>query len=307
MKIALLFPGQGSNTIGLGKDFYNKYIECREVFDYASSLLGKNILEVLSDEVMMKDTKNSQLAISSLELAIFRTLQNIPYVACAGHSLGQFAAIYASGATDLSILDLIKERSDFMNNVTKHGKMIPIFGNDIDKNSELLEIINKLNSECGPLVLSNINSPTQVVASGTYDATFKLIKHFEGRSDIICSSQLPVSNAFHSPIMLESQESFKVALQKFNFNKIKVPYISNVTATFVENSEDIKKDLELHITSPVLWADTGRLFRDEKFDTFLEIGPGRVLSGFIRKICPDAKYYHVGMVEDLECLSSIKA
>ena len=296
-KIAFVFPGQGSQYVGMGKDLVAKFSYTKKFFDEADQVLGFELSKLCFEgpEDELKKTENTQpaiLTVSAICLEALRSFGNITAEAVAGHSLGEYTALYAAGSLSFKdAVKLVNLRGKFMQTAVPlgEGTMAAILGLD---HNIVKDICIKASSK-GVVEAANINSPGQIVisgkAAGVAEAS-RLCKE-AGAKRII---ELQVSAPFHSSLMKPAADRLAEELNKITIKDASIPVVSNVTADHVTNAGTIKELLIRQMTSPVLWEDSVSKMTNDGFDTFIEIGPGKVLTGLIKKIDPKAKVYNVG-------------
>lgn len=292
-KIALIFPGQGSQSVGMGKDLYDNYEEAKAVFNKADGVLGRSISKICFEgpEEDLKQTINTQPAIlttSLAALAVVKSKLNIEPTFVAGHSLGEYGALCEAGVLSLEdTIKLIAKRAELMSQ-TKGGAMAAVLGlSDADVEEDLKEA-----NEVGYVAVANYNCPGQIVITGEEDA-------IRGAEELLMMSgakrviRLAVSGAFHSEKMRPAGEEFAGFLNGFQLNDAKIPVITNVDAQITTSAADFKEKMPKQIYSSVYWTQTIQKMVAEGVDTFIEIGPGKVLAGLNKKIAPEAKVYNV--------------
>ena len=283
-KYALVFPGQGAQKPGMGKDLYENSEAARKVFETANKVLGYDIADLCfngSEEDLMK-TINSQPCILTVSIAALEALRektNVDVVCTAGHSLGEYAAMYAAGVVDLeTVLKLIQQRANLMNDAAERtsGSMAAVLG----LNNET--VIN-LTKEMENVFVANFNSPGQVVITGDKEQINVNLDKFKeaGAKRVL---PLAVSGAFHSPLMQSAGDEFVSFVEKFEFQNTEIPVYTNVDATATINGQDFKNKLPKQICSSVLWTQTIENIQKEGITDFIEIGPGKVLAGLNKKI-----------------------
>ena len=302
--VALIFPGQGAQKVGMGKEFYDSSPAARAVFDKAESILKNGLCDCIFNGPQEKLTLTAycQPAIFTFSIAALKALEahpkfkNIKPQFTAGLSLGEYSALVAAGAVSFEdALRLVKRRSFFMEEGEKleKGAMAAIIGFDA---AQLREICAKTGAQ-----IANFNSPEQIVITGHAEkvtAACESIKT-EGAKAVI---PLDVSGAFHSTLMAPAAKKFTEELKKFILNPARFPVLSNVDAKPETNPAKIRENLGLQITSSVQWVLTVENMARQGIETFLEIGPGTVLKGLIRKINPALKVYNIQKPEDIEGL-----
>lgn len=302
--IALVFPGQGAQSVGMGREFYESSDEARRIFDKAD-----RIINGLSDVIFNGPTEKLTLtafcqpAIFTMSVAALRAFQAHPKFSqvtvryAAGLSLGEYSALTACGALSFEdTLRLVERRSFFMEEATrlKKGKMAAVIGFDKEK---LLEICRQTGAE-----VANFNTPEQIVITGEANAVDRAAQVIQeqGAKRVI---PLDVSGAFHSSLMRPAVSPFEIELKKARFTSPQFPLLSNVDAQPSTDPEYIRRNLASQITSSVQWVDSVLRMAREGVSDFLEVGPGNVLKGLIRKINPELKVYNIRHPQDIEALS----
>lgn len=306
-KIAFIFPGQGSQYIGMGKDLYDNFEQAKEVFNKADEILGRKISQICfegSDDEL-KQTVNSQPAILTTSLAALKVLQlklNIEPTFVAGHSLGEYGALCAAGVISLEdAIKLIAKRAELMNEI-KGGAMSAVLGLDDASVQECLKEAN----EVGYVAIANYNCPGQVVITGE-DYALKSAEALLSASGAKRVIPLAVSGAFHSELMKSAGEEFAKFLEGFNLNDAKVPVITNVDAEITTTAVNFKAKMPKQIYSSVYWTQTIQKMVSQGIDTFIEIGPGKVLAGLNKKINSEITTYNIyDKVSLEECVNKVK-
>lgn len=304
MKTAFLFSGQGAQKLGMAKDLFDEFAIVRETFDQASQVLGYNLRELIdNDEAKLNETQYTQPAILTTSVAILRLLsaKGIQPDLVAGLSLGEYSALVASGALGFAeAVALVAKRGQYMTEAapTGSGKMVAVMNTD----SALIEDICTKASERGIVSPANYNTPAQIVIGGqaaAVDYAVELLKEAGVKRMI----ELKVSGPFHTAILKPASEKLAKELEHVNFNNFKLALISNTTAKVMQDSE-IKELLTRQVMEPVRFYESVETMKALGVDRFVEVGPGKVLSGFIKKIDKEASFTNV---EDLVSLNALLA
>ena len=307
-KIAFLFPGQGSQAVGMGKDLYDNYTAAKNVFDTADKTLGKSITTLCFEgpDEDLKQTDNTQPSIVTMSIAALESLKSqldvsVDYVD--GHSLGEYCAMYAAGVMSLeTTLKAIQKRADLMG-ATKGGAMAAV----LNASEEALKESLKEASEVGYVDVANYNSPAQVVITGDEKAVAKAgeLLLAKGARRVV---PLAVSGAFHSKFMENAGHEFEKFTADLDLSNAEIPVITNVDAEPTTSAADFRVKMPKQIYSSVHWTQTIEKMAADGVEIFVEIGPGKVLAGLNKKIVPEAKVYNVFDKASLEAtLDALKS
>lgn len=298
MKRAFLFPGQGAQIVGMGKDIYEKYDEAKKIYDEASKISGIDVKKLCFEgpEEELNKTENTQIAILTTSLAILEILKSKGITAdiAVGLSLGEYGALIYAGIISFEDgIKLIQKRGYYMGNMIPDEKfsMSAIIGLDSEKIEKVCQEISKENKF---LVVANYNCSVQTVISGEEDAINKAMERLkeEGAKRTI---KLNTSGPFHTIKLEKAKQAYEKELENINFNvNSKVKVIKNIDGTYYSEKDNIKEILANHIISPVRFDKAIKLMNDRGIDTYMEIGPGKALSGFVKRELPDANVYTLG-------------
>lgn len=289
-KTAWVFPGQGSQAIGMGIDLLDMSY-AKDKFAQAEEILGWSVVEICKSEddriSRTLYTQPSMYVVESILADLMRERGQQPDLV-AGHSLGEYVALYVAGVFDWSTgLRLIERRAELMDSVAG-GMMAALMGFDREQLEQQIQ-------QTPDVVLANDNSPAQVVISGTPAAVEALISQVKTKRAI----PLKVSGAFHSPFMAAVADQFREVLEAVTFGSAQVPVVSNVEPIPTTDADVLKDRLSLQMTGPVRWHETSLCLPEEDIKRVVEIGPGKVLTGLIKRICPDLILENVSSVKDL--------
>ena len=308
-KIGLVFPGQGSQFVGMGRDLYEKHEIARNVFDLAREILGTDILSMCLDgpKELLDRTVNTQLAVLTFEIAALEAMRKLdvmePAVA-AGHSLGEYSAIYASGALGLEdALALVRARAKRHEEAVSPGTgaMAAVVG----LTGALMEqLVRSCSAEGEPVDLANLNAPNQIVVSGHVRAVERLMEQANERGARLVV-RLPISAPCHSRLLTGASARFARDLGGVQFNAFRIPVIPNCFPDIFYSPENTRKLLSRQIVSPVRWQETIEKMALMGVDTIVEVGPKRVLSGLIQNIRKDFRLHWVGDAESLSRLGEL--
>jgi len=303
VKTAFLFPGQGSQFVGMGKDFYDSNTECRAMFDEACDVLDHDIKEICFNgpEEALKLTENTQPALLiHSSIALKRLMEHdIDFVMTAGHSLGEFSALVAAGALKFrDAVHLVRQRGRFMQEAVPVGVggMAAIIGLPLEK---IQELCNEISTNGKVVQPANLNSPEQIVIAGhkeSVESVSEKAKQSGAKKSVI----LPVSAPFHCSLMKPAEIKLQAELEQTEFQDLKIPVISNVEAKPVSKGNDARQALVRQVCSPVRWLETMQYMADQGIQAVVEIGSGKVLSGLMRRFDKSVDCYQVGDQASLE-------
>jgi len=304
-KLAFVFPGQGSQEVGMGKDLIKKYKEANELFDEANTALKDEEIDLRKlclegPEEELSSTVNSQPAILAISIILHKLLRKncINPSIVAGHSLGEYSALVAASSIEFKeAIRLVRKRGQYMQTATPlgTGSMAAIISLKKDKIEELIKKVSKF----GTIEVANYNSPYQIVVSGKSEVINKLLILGEEDEEVNVVP-LKVSAPFHSSLMEEAKENLASYIENVDIQDPKIPVICNVTADYVKTKEEIKDALIEQVTHPIKWVDIIKRMDSEGINYFIEVGPGNVLKKLIKQILPKAKVYNVCDSESLE-------
>jgi [acyl-carrier-protein] S-malonyltransferase len=305
-KVAFVFPGQGSQKIGMGKDFYERSDAAAKVYHQADRILSYKLSDLCfrGEPPLLSQTLFAQPCILTTSFAILEALRERGKITpsfVAGHSLGEYTALLAAEVIEFeAALRFVLKRACFMEEASegRNGGMVAILG----LKAEVVESICgeiQLEGEEGVVEVANFNSPHQVVITGTHNKLEKVVKRAReiGGKGV----KLEVSGAFHSTLMRKASENLKGVIQNFPFREAKIPVVTNVWAEPISSPAQLKESLVRQVKSPVLWERSVRRMVDEGVTTFVEIGPGKVLAKLIHRITPGVKTFSI---EDMESMDS---
>lgn len=302
LKIACIFPGQGAQYMGMGKEIAENYKTAMDIFERASEKLGIDMKNLCfqGDEEELKKTENTQPSILTTSIAILEVLKlkGVKPHVTAGLSLGEYSALVASNAINFEdAVEIVKKRGKFMQEAVPQGEgtMAAVMG--LNKN-EVIECL-KMAAGYGIVEAANFNCPGQVVIAGQIKAVEKAsnILKSKGAKKVVV---LPVSAPFHSSMLKGAGEKLSEELEKVEFSDMEIPVVSNVHAQIIKDKYEIKKLLIDQVSSSVLWEDSVRNMIDLGVDTFIEVGPGKSLTSFVKKIDKNVCVYNVENIETLD-------
>lgn len=302
MKTAFLFSGQGAQYVGMGKELYENFDCAREVFDEADAALGFSIKDIcFNNETSLNKTENTQPAILTMSTAALKVLENNGVKAdyAAGLSLGEYTALVASGVFEFrDTVKLVKKRGRFMTEAVPEGvgSMYAIMGLEADIVEEACKEIEKRYGFVAP---ANYNAPGQIVIAGIAEAAEKASELCRQKGAKM-AIKLNVAGPFHTALLKPASDRLAVELEKMNVGKMNIPVITNVTGNEVENSEKVISLLIKQVMSPVRWEQTIKTMVNNGVDTFIEVGPGKTLSGFVKRIAKGSVILNVEDMKSLE-------
>lgn len=295
-KIAFLFPGQGSQTVGMGQALAASDQSVSETFKKADEVLGESLSSLIFEgpQEKLTQTINAQPALLTTSIAILNYFSQfgIKPDYTAGHSLGEYSALVASRAISFEdAVFAVRKRGELMEEAVPNGEgtMAAVLGMDREK---LMDVTETVSAEGFPVQLANLNCPGQIVISGSKKGVEEAsIKAREAGAKRVLS--LNVSGPFHSSLMKPAAEKFGPVLDRISVNDAEVPVIGNVTAETMSDAAEIKKRLIEQLYSPVLWEDSIAKMLELGVDTFIEVGPGKVLSGLVKKVDRSARTFAI--------------
>ena len=305
MKIGYIFPGQGTQVIGMGKDLYEKYNEVKNIYKRVDEALGESVENItynISQEEL-NETQNTQIAIYTMSMAILEILnkKGIKPDALAGLSLGEYSALTCGNAISIEEgAKIVRKRGTFMQELAPKGNwsMAAIIGLEDEKVEEACSKV-----EDGFVRAVNYNCPGQVVVSGEKDSILKameIAKEMGARKAI----ELKTSGPFHTEKLKEASNALRKELEKVEFNKIEIPVIKNINGEPYDDKDNMVDILAKHVMSPVKFRKSIETMLSLGIDTFVEIGPGKTLSGFVKKVCKEkdveVNIFNIENVETLE-------
>ena len=303
-KIAFVYPGQGVQAVGMGKDFYENSALAKEIYERADKVLDFDICHICFEEnEEINNTEYTQAALVTTYLAMTAEVENrgIHPEVTAGLSLGEYAAIAAAGGmTEEDAIKTVRQRGIFMNRAVPDGEgtMAAILGLGAEE-------IDSAIADIEGVSVANYNCPGQIVITGKKQAVFEAMKVLE-TAGARRTIELNVSGPFHSKFLTEAGNQLGETLEHIEMHTLKIPYVTNVTAQYVNDINDTKELLVKQVYSPVCWEQSVRNMIENGVNTFVEIGPGKTIAGFLRKIDKTVTCINISKYEDLEKLENIQ-
>ena len=301
MKTVFMFSGQGAQYVGMGKELYENFNSAKDIFDKADEILKYSIKDIcFNNEEELNKTENTQPAILTMSIAAMKILEEKGIKAdfAAGLSLGEYSAYVASGAMDFEeAVELVRKRGEFMTKAVPQGvgAMYAIMG----LNKEIVELCCKEAEKIGYVAPSNFNAPGQIVIAGVAEAaTYAAnIAKEKGAKMVV---KLNVSGPFHTALLEPASIKLKPELEKITIKDMNIPVFTNVTGDIVKDKNDIAPLLVKQVMMPVKWEDTIKNLYNLGVDTFIEIGPGKALSGFVKRTVKGVTILNVEDIKSLE-------
>lgn len=301
-KTALLFPGQGSQYVGMGKDLYDKFPSSRAIFETADAILCFPLTELMfnGDEEELKKTVHAQPALMTMSMACLEAAKEVGVLPAAsvmaGHSLGEYSALTAAGYLYFpDALRLARERGRLMfeAGMETPGTMAAVIAMEQPALQQVCE-------ETGCFI-ANLNCPGQIAISGTREAVLTASKLARQRGAKL-AIPLQVSGAFHCPLISSAADGLRPFIQKLEVKVPQIPVVGNTTALPLDNTDGVRKELAEQVCSCVRWEESVRYMLSQGIDTFVEVGPGRVLTGLVKRIDPSVTTVNIGSVQDIDNL-----
>ncbi|WP_435163256.1 ACP S-malonyltransferase [Paenibacillus glycanilyticus] len=305
-KTAFVFPGQGAQAVGMGKDAYEAFESSCAVFEQADEALGFKLSDIIFNgpDDLLKQTVNTQPALLTVSVALLKALEGrglkADYVA--GHSLGEYSALVAAGVLSFEdAVRTVRARGEFMEQAVPSGQgaMAAVLGAE---RSVLSELCSKITEEGNTVELANVNCPGQIVVSGSAAGVQAVVERGKEEAGAKRVIPLEVSGPFHSSLMKPAAEKLSGVLSEVPMNDAAIPVVANVTAAPVTEAASIRNLLVEQVYSPVLWEDSIRYLAEQGVDTFVEIGSGTVLAGLIKKVDKNLRVISVNSIAALETL-----
>lgn len=301
-KIAFVFPGQGAQQIGMGKDFCEKFESSKKIFQIANEKLDIDIEQIcFAEEEKIHLTEYTQPALLTACVAMLQpVLEKVKPDVCAGLSLGEYAALVTGGVMDFADAVVVtRKRGMYMQNEVPVGVggMYAVLG-------ATRELVEEVCGQIPDVYVANFNCPGQIIISGKMEALEKAKEELTGKG-VKRVMPLKVSGPFHSGMLVGAGEKLGKELENVTIQKPAIPYVTNVTAEYITEENNIKELLAKQVSSSVRWEDSVEKMIADGVDTFVEIGPGKTLSSLIKKINREVTVINIGTVEDLEKLESL--
>lgn len=303
-KIAVVFPGQGSQTVGMGKDFYEQFESCKKIFDKADEVLGFSLTDIIFNgpEEDLRLTFNTQPALLTMSIALWEAVKEKVKADCfAGHSLGEYSAVVAGGAVSFEDAVLaVHNRGKFMQDAVPVGvgAMAAVMGAE---DADIVALCSEISSENCVVEPANFNCPGQTVVAGHTEAVDKFAekgKEIKAKRVV----KLPVSAPFHCSLMKPAEEKMAAYLETIAVNDLTTTVYNNVDAAAETDSATVKNALIRQVSSTVRWTEAISKMIEDGVDTFIEVGAGKVLSGLIKKIDKSVKIMNISELADLDNL-----
>lgn len=300
MATAFIFSGQGAQSAGMGKELYDNFAVCKDVFDRADEALGFKISEIcFGEDKRLNETEYTQPAILTMSVAVLRLMEEkgLKSDYCAGLSLGEYSALVAAGVLDFEeAVKLVKKRGRFMTEAVPVGvgAMSAVINLDADK---IQEVLNSVDPE--RVFIANYNCPGQIAIAGYADAVEKAepLLSDAGAKRVV---RLNVSGPFHTPLLKPASDRLAEELKSITVSDFKVPVVSNLTAECYAGKDDVVPTLIKQVMSPVKWEQTVKMLIENGVDTFVEMGPGKTLTSFVKKVSRTVKAVNVEDIKTLD-------
>ena len=302
-KIAFMFPGQGAQYVGMGQDFYEQIPVCKEMFELASKAGGLDVPALCFEEnEQINITEYTQIAMLAAEVAMLKAIEEkgLKPDVTGGLSLGEYGALAASGVMSAEdVFKVVRKRGIYMQEaVPNGGAMTAVLGLDTATIEKICE------ETTGTVTIANYNCPGQIVITGEESAVQAAAEKLTEAGANRCVP-MKVSGPFHSAMLVGAGEKLAKELENVEIHDIQIPYIANVTADYVTDKNQVKSLLQKQVSSSVKWQQSIERMIADGVDTFVEIGPGKTLSGFMRKINKDMKVINIEKVEDLQKIEEL--